>query len=118
MYPEARIDGHVTRDPSLKLTKTGKSVCEFSVAVNQYSKSGGESTVSYFDIETWEKLAEKCSNNINKGKRVMVIGNLKQDRWEDDDGKTKSKIKIVGKNVEFLEPLRNIKKSSEPVIAA
>ena len=118
MYSHATIEGHVTRDPLMKLTKTGKALCEFSVAINHYSKSGAESNVSYVDVEAWESLAETCKNNIHKGKRVMVIGNLRQDRWEGEDGKTKSKIKIVGREVKFLEPLRNAKKAGEQEAAA
>jgi single-strand DNA-binding protein len=59
--------------------------------------------VSYIDIETWEKLAEMCGKNIIKGNKIRVIGTLKQDRWEGKDGKTQSKIKLVGKEVRFLD---------------
>jgi single-strand DNA-binding protein len=54
-------------------------------------------------VETWEKIAEICSKNVTKGKRLMVIGSLRQDRWEDDNGKTQSRIKIIGNDIRFLE---------------
>ncbi len=101
------IEGFATHAPSLRKTKTGKDVCNFSLAINHYSKADSKPQVSYIDVETWEKLAGVCSDNITKGKRVMVIGALRQDRWEGQDGKTQSKIKIVGREIRFLESLKS-----------
>ncbi len=102
-YTAATIEGNVTRDPVMRTTKTGKAICTFSIAVNHYTSPDTPPRVSYIDIETWEKLAEMCGKNIIKGKKIMVIGTLKQDRWEGKDGKTQSKIKLVGKEVRFLD---------------
>ncbi|TFH42117.1 MAG: single-stranded DNA-binding protein, partial [Chrysiogenales bacterium] len=87
-------------------TKTGKDVCHFTVAVNHFSKENDEPQVSFIDVETWEKLAGICSSGITKGRRVMVIGTLRQDRWEGTDGKKQSRIKIVGREVRFLESMK------------
>lgn len=106
-YSSATIEGHVTHDPQVKKTKTGKSVCTFSLAINHYSKSDEAPKVSFIDVETWEKIAEICSKNIRKGKRIMVIGSLKQDRWEDDKGKVQSRLKIIGNEIRFLESLKS-----------
>jgi len=105
-YATATIEGFVTREPILRKTKTGKSVCSFSLAVNHFSKADSEPKVSFIEVETWEKIADICSKNINKGKRVMVIGPLRQDRWEGKDGKNQSKVKIIGNEVRFLETLK------------
>jgi single-strand DNA-binding protein len=101
----AIIEGFVTHDPQFKKTKTGKSVCTFSLAINHYSKNETASRVSFIDIETWEKIAEICSKNIRKGKRIMVIGSIKQDWWEDDKEKMQSRLKIIGNEIRVLEPL-------------
>ncbi len=102
-FANATIEGFVTQDPTLKKTKTDKHVCTFSLAVNHYSKEDTDPKVSFIDVETWERLAEFCSGSISKGKRVMVIGSLRQDRWENKEGKRQSRIKIVGNEVRFLE---------------
>lgn len=102
-YANTTIEGFVTQDPVSRKTKTGKNLCTFSLAINHFSKSEEDPKVSYVDVETWEKLAEICSDNIAKGRRVMVFGTLRQDRWEDSNGKKKSRIKIVGNEVRFLE---------------
>lgn len=106
-YASATIEGFVTHEPQLKTTKTGKSVCTFSIAVNHYSKSEEPPRVSFIEVETWEKVADFCSKSVSKGKRIMVIGTLRQDRWESEDGKTRSRIKIVGNEIRFLESKKN-----------
>lgn len=106
-YASATIEGFVTHEPQLKTTKTGKSVCTFSIAVNHYSKSEEPPRVSFIEVETWEKVAEFCSKSISKGKRIMVIGTLRQDRWESEDGTSRSRIKIVGNEIRFLESKKN-----------
>jgi single-strand DNA-binding protein len=105
-YASATVEGFVTHEPVLKTTKTGKSVCSFSIAINHYSNPESPPKVSYLDIETWEKFAEHCSKNVSKGKRVMVIGELRQDRWEGTDGRIQSKIKVVGNQLRLLGSLK------------
>ena len=105
-YQTTTIEGNATREPVLKKTKTGKNVCHFTLAVHHYSKEDDEPKVSFIDVETWDKLADICSSAITKGKRVMVVGTLRQDRWEGQDGKKQSRLKIVGKEVRFLEQMK------------
>ena len=97
------IEGNLTRDPELKSTPKGTSVCSFSVASNRFYKQDQEyqKEVSFFDVETWAKLAESCAEYLEKGRGVRVVGRLKQDRWQDQDGNPKSKVKIVAEHVEF-----------------
>lgn len=103
---DAQIKGFVLHDPKLKITEGGRSVCEFSVAMNQYSNSEEIPKISYLDIETWGKLAEICSSRINKGKLVIITGELRQDRWE-KGGKVCSRLKLIGNRLSFPE-YRNI----------
>ena len=97
------IEGNLVKDPLFRSTPKGTPVCTFSLASNRYFKqdSGFEREVSFFDVETWSKLAENCYNLGHKGRGVRVVGRLKQDRWTGPDGKGRSKITIVAEHVEF-----------------
>jgi len=99
----ATIEGFVVRQPDSKITKSGKSLCNFSLAVNHDSTKNDDKNVSFYDVETWDKLAEICADHVKKGKKLMVMGMLKQDRWKNEDGKSRSKIKIIGREIRFLE---------------
>ncbi|OHD63011.1 MAG: hypothetical protein A2176_09290 [Spirochaetes bacterium RBG_13_51_14] len=112
-YVTATIEGNATRDSVFKKTKTGKSLCSFSLAVHHYSKDDVEPKVSYIDVDTWDKLADICSDGVSKGRRVMVIGTLRQERWEESDGKKRSRIKVVGREVRFLESLKKLEPEAE-----
>jgi single-strand DNA-binding protein len=97
------IEGNLVRDPLLKATPNGHQVCTFAVASNRFYRQNDETEkeVSFFEVETWSRLAETCGETLKKGRGVRVVGRLKQDRWEDAAGKTQTKIKIVAEHVEF-----------------
>lgn len=97
------IEGNLVRDPLLRATPKGTAVCTFSLASNRFFKQDSvlEREVSFFDVETWAKLAENCYNLGHKGRGVRVVGRLKQDRWTGSDGKSHSRVTIVAEHVEF-----------------
>lgn len=109
------IEGNLTRDPDLSATPKGTPVCTFAVASNRYYKHEDETQqeVSFFDVETWAKLATTCGEQLKKGRGVRVVGRLKQDRWVDNDGKNRSKVKIVAEHVEFRPEFKNKKVETE-----
>jgi len=97
--------GNLTRDPEIKYMPSGTAVATFGLAVNRrYTSKDGErkEEVDFFDIETWSKTAELCSEYLNKGRSVLVEGRLKQDRWEDENGNKHSRLKIIAQTVQFL----------------
>jgi single-strand DNA-binding protein len=97
------IEGNMVRDPQYRTTTKGTSVCHFCLASNRYLRrdNGYEQEVSFFDVETWAKLADTCGSIGKKGRGVRVVGRLKQDRWTDNDGKPRSRVTIVAEHVEF-----------------
>ncbi len=97
------MEGNLTRDPVLTKTPKGTPVCTLSLASNRYYKLDDESIdeVSFFDVEVWARQAEVCAEHLSKGRGVRIVGRLKQDRWDDSEGKIRSKIKIVAEHVEF-----------------
>ena len=99
--------GRLTRDSELKYanTATGEiAVCRFSIAVNKFRKSGeGRSEdTSYFDIVLWGRMGEVLNKYLVKGKQVAIDGELRQDRWTQQDGQQRSKVEIVAQNVQLL----------------
>ena len=99
------IEGNLTRDPNLKQIPSGTYVCSFSIAINRYWKQNEERQheVSYFDIEAWAMLGERCGHYLKKGRGVRVTGRLKQDRWNNAAGKPHARVKIIAEHVEFRD---------------
>lgn len=102
------LEGNLVRDPESKTLPTGSQVCNFAVASNRFYKQNEEleKEVSFFDVEAWARLAQACAENLKKGRGVRVVGRLKQDRWTDPEGKSRSKVKIVAEHVEFKPVFR------------
>ena len=111
------IEGNLVRDPLLRSTPKGTQVCNMCLASNRYYKqdTGFEKEVSFFDIETWAKLAEACYAKGKKGRGVRVVGRLKQNRWSDPEGKSHSKVTIVAEHVEFRPEFKKETKSAQEI---
>jgi single-strand DNA-binding protein len=97
------IEGRLVREPTFRSTAKGTPLCTFCLASNRYYKQDSvlEKEVSFFDVETWSKLAEMCRTLGRKGRGVRVVGRLKQNRWNGPDGAPHSRISIVAEHVEF-----------------
>ena len=104
-FSKAIIVGNLTRDPELRSTTNGASVCSFSVAVNRvYRDSNGEQRedVSFIDCSAWGKLAETIAQYGKKGNGVLVSGRLNQRAWEDKNGNKRSSVEIVVEDFNFV----------------
>ena len=98
--------GNLTRDPELRYTPQGAAVCEFSLALNRSytNKQSGQRVdeVTYIDCVAWGRTAEVSAEYLKKGRPVFVEGRLTQDRWESQDGKKMSKVRVTAEQVTFL----------------
>lgn len=97
--------GNLTRDPELRTTPNGQSVCSFSLAVNrswQGQDGQAQEAVDYFDVTAWAKLGELVNQYLSKGRKCLVQGRLSQRSWE-KDGQKHSKVEVVASDVTFLD---------------
>ncbi|NBS67451.1 single-stranded DNA-binding protein [bacterium] len=98
--------GNLTRDPELKKTTGGQSVCTFSIATNRsYTDASGQrkDQVEYHNIVTWAKLAEICGQYLVKGKKVYIDGRLQTREWDGQDGQKKYRTEVVAENMIMLD---------------
>jgi single-strand DNA-binding protein len=97
------VGGNLTRDVEVRSAGAGK-VATFAVANNRTYMSNGtkQSEVSYVDVDVWGVIGENCAKYLKKGSPVVVVGRLKQERWQTSDGASRSKFKVVAQNVQFL----------------
>lgn len=96
--------GNLTRDPELRSTNTGKSVCSFSLALNRsYKNASGEwqEATDFIDVVAWGPLGERVAQYVTKGRPVLVSGSLQSSSWE-QDGKKRSKVEVLARDVTFL----------------
>lgn len=100
------ITGNLTRDPELRSTPGGTSVCKLRVAVNSRRKDGQTGNwvdkPNYFDVTVWGAQGENCANYLAKGRPVAVEGRLDWREWEDKDGNKRQGVEIIANSVQFL----------------
>ncbi len=102
------IIGRLTRDPELRTTPNGASVCQLGLATNfvytsQQTNQKVEQ-VEFHNVVMWRKLAEIASQYLKKGQRVYIEGRLQTRSWDDaTSGKKMYKTEIVADNMIMLD---------------
>ena len=77
--------GNFTRDPELRQTQSGTSVCRFSIAVNRSYNSQDGSTrdeTCFVEVDSFGRTAENIAKFFSKGRPILIEGRLRQDSWE------------------------------------
>ena len=99
--------GNLTRDPELRTTSTGDSVCSFSIAVNRRRRSNaeaGQPEADFFRVSAWRQLGENCAKYLAKGRKVSVVGSVSCRTYVGSDGQTRASLEVTADDVEFLTP--------------
>jgi single-strand DNA-binding protein len=97
------IIGNLTRDVELRTTQSGKSVANFTLAVNRRAKPGEKAEADFFRVSVWDKQAETCQKYLAKGRKVCVIGSVSVSTYTANDGSTRATLEVFAQDVEFLD---------------
>ena len=97
--------GNLTRDPEIRQTPSGTSVCSLRIAVNSRRRDeSGQWTdkLNYFSISVFGNQAESCAQYLSKGRPVAIDGRLDWREWQAQDGTKREAVEIVAESVQFL----------------
>ncbi|MEW6407573.1 MAG: single-stranded DNA-binding protein [Patescibacteria group bacterium] len=103
---KAMIIGRLTRDPEVRTTPQGVTVCSFGVATNFIwtdQQGQRQKKVEYHNIVTWRKLAEICSQYLKKASKVYIEGRLQTREWQGQDSIKRQRTEIVADNMIMLD---------------
>lgn len=96
------IIGNLTKNPELRSTQDGVSVCGFTVAVNRpKTRNNQDPGADFFNVNAWRGLGENCAKYLEKGRKVCVVGRISLRTWE-KDGKHGASLEVLAEDVEFL----------------
>jgi single-strand DNA-binding protein len=111
------LGGRLTRDPELRYTTSGMSICSFGVAVNRTWSDRATGTTKeetcFVDCTAWAKTGEAIAKYLKKGREIFLEGRLKLDQWTTNDGAKRSKLQVVVDSFQFVGG----KRDEEPVSA-
>ena len=104
------LTGRITKD--LELKQAGQTqVTNFSLAVDNPFKKDG---TSFFDIAAFGKTAQLLTDYCGKGSKILIEGNLKQDRFQDKEGNNRSVVRVIANRIEFLDSKGSNQQNGQP----
>lgn len=100
---KAILIGNLTRDPEMRTTASGVSVCTFTLAINRrFTNQDGVREADFINIVTWRQTAELCARYLSKGRKAAVIGSIQSRTYDAQDGTKRYVTEVVADEVEFV----------------
>ncbi|MBR4720974.1 MAG: single-stranded DNA-binding protein [Clostridia bacterium] len=93
--------GRLTRDPEMRQTANGISVCSFSIAVNRRFAKDGQQNADFINCTAWRQQAEFICKYFHKGSMMALVGSLQSRSWENQEGKRQYATDVVVDEVYF-----------------
>ncbi len=119
MLNKAVVMGRLTRDPEVKKTQSGISVCSFSVACDRdiVDKVSGERGVDFINVTAWRSTADFVGKYFSKGRMAVVIGRIQVRNYTDKDGNKRTSTEIIADSVYFGDSKKDTGNNSAPAPA-
>jgi len=96
--------GNLTKDPELRTTQSGVSVCTFRIAVTRrFANAQGVRESDFFDVVAWRQNADFVSRYFTKGRKIGIVGSLQSRSYEAKDGTKRTVIEVVADECEFVD---------------
>lgn len=96
------IQGRLVRDPEMRQTTTGKSVCSFTIACDRGRKdASGKNLVDWISVVAWEHTAEFICKYFQKGQMIVLDGRLQSRTYKDRDGNNRTAIETVASSAKL-----------------
>src|SRR2546423_11199428 len=94
---QVTIVGNLTRDPELRYTPNGAALVKFGVAVSRRAKDDAtgqwkDVETNFFNVTAWRTLAENVAETLTQGARVVVVGRLRTNQGETQEGQEPSTV--------------------------
>lgn len=106
--------GRLVRDPELRQTQSGISVCRFTVAVDRYAKQGEEKQADFLDVTAWRQTADFVSRYFSKGRMIYVEGSIHNDNYTDQNGNKVYRNTINAERVDFCGDKPQTQQAAQP----
>ena len=112
---KAILVGRLTKDPELKTTGSGVSVCSFTIAVNRrFRNAEGNYDADFINCVAWRQQAEFLAKFFAKGRMVGLVGSI-QTRSYDKDGQRVYVTEVVADEISFVDSKSSGGDSTAPV---
>ena len=101
MFNRIILMGRLTKDPEIRTTQSGVTMCRFSIAVDRAYSKGQEKQTDFFDITAWRQTAEFVSKYFSKGKCILIEGKIQNNNYTDQNGVKHYQNVVIADSVAF-----------------
>lgn len=108
MLNQIFLMGRLARDPEVRHTQSGVTVCSFTLAVDRDFKdrNTGERATDWIPVTAWRGTGERVSQYTRKGDLVVVVGRLEMQEWTDKQGNKRTTPNVNAESVYFTGGIR------------
>jgi single-strand DNA-binding protein len=98
MLNQVVLTGNLGADPEVFYSSEGDPVASFNLAFRSSEKK-----TRWIKVVCFHRLAEVTEKHLHKGARIGIIGTLDQNRWENEEGITRSNFQLIANSLEFIK---------------
>lgn len=113
MINKVVLIGRLTKDPELRTTQNGKSVCSFTLAVNRKIQQQGQPDADFISCVAWGKSADNMTTYLHKGSLIGVEGRIQTRSYDNQQGQRVYVTEVQCESVQFLEPRRSAEEQNQ-----
>lgn len=111
--------GRLTKDPELKQTPNGLSVCSFTIAVDRdYKEQDGSRKTDFIPCVAWKQRATLVAQYFHKGSRIGIRGSFQSRKYEDEHGKTHYILECIVDGIDFIDSKNDNQNQGAPAQAS
>ena len=102
MLNNVSIMGRLTKDPEVKNTPNNVAVCSFTIACDRdFKDANGEKKTDFIDCVAWRNTATFIGQYFNKGKLIVLTGQLQKRNYEDSNGNKRYVTEVIVSSANF-----------------
>lgn len=91
------LSGNLGQDPEARYTDAGNHFATFSLAFKNGKKT------AWIQVTTFDKQAEIAEKYLHKGAKVIITGELSQDKWVNGENQVRTASRLIATRIEFIK---------------
>ncbi len=99
-FNQITVLGRLGSDPEMRYTANGKAVTNFSVATDV--GWGENKETLWLRVNCWDKQAESANQYLEKGRHVLIVGELSQREYTAANGDKRTSLEVKAREMTFI----------------
>lgn len=95
--------GRLTKNPEIRKTPNGASICKFTLAISRKVKAQGQPDADFISCVAWNKTADLMYQYLKKGSLIGIDGRLQTGKFTNNNGETIYTCDVMVESLQFLD---------------